>query len=183
MAHNILFLAHVDESGKALPKAAYEVLGASVEIAEQTGGTLTVGLIGENVQEVANTVATASARILCVCGLDFSHPRYSTDAAAVEAICRAAAPDLVIAPATSRFLRVMPGVSHRLKAHVDTHITSIDLHDGVLSAKRWFYRQRLEAVIQRDARPWVLMRKVGATDRLGAVRRCEIERGRTSQAA
>jgi electron transfer flavoprotein alpha subunit len=67
----------------------------------------------------------------------------------------------VIAPATSRFLRVIPGVSHRLAGQVDTHITSIDLIDDVLSAKRWFYRQRLEAVIQRDARPWFLVVESG----------------------
>jgi len=27
---------------------------------------------------------------------------------------------------------------------------------GVLTAKRWFYRQRVEAAIQRHARPWIL---------------------------
>jgi len=157
MTQNILFLAHVDESGKALPKAAYEVLTVALEIAAQTGGVCTIGLVGESVQDAANTLAASGARILGVCGPDFAHPRYSSDAAAVEAICRAAASDIVIAPATSRFLRVMPGVSHRLNAQVDTHITSIAINDGVLSAKRWFYRQRLEALIWRDARPWFLI--------------------------
>src|SRR5215471_18140470 len=129
MAQNILFLAHVDESGKSLPKAAYEVLGAAVEIARQSGGAFTIGLIGEHVQDAANNLSAAGARMLGVCGPDFANPRYSSDASAVEAICRAAAADVVIAPATSRFLRVMPGVSHRLKAQVDTHITSIDISE------------------------------------------------------
>jgi len=157
MSQNILFFAHVDESGTTLPKAAYEALGAAIDTAKQLGGALTIGLVGESVQSAANTVASAGAPILAVEGSDFAHPRYASDAAALEAICRQAAPEVVIAPATSRFLRVLPGLSQRLKGCVDTHITSLDVIDGVLTARRWFYRQRLEAAIQRDARPWVLL--------------------------
>ena len=51
----------------------------------------------------------------------------------------------------------MPAVAHRMKGQVDTHLTSLGMIDGALSARRWFYRQRLEAVIQRDARPWFLV--------------------------
>jgi electron transfer flavoprotein alpha subunit len=157
MPQDILFLAHVDESGATLPKVTYEALGAALDTAKQFGGTLTIGLIGESIQNAANTVAAAGARILGVSGTDFAHPRYASDAAAVEAIWREVPAQIVIAPATSRFLRVTPGVAQRLKGCVDTHITSLDLPGGVLTAKRWFYRQRLEAVIQRDARPWILV--------------------------
>ena len=156
MSQNVLFLAHVDESGAALPKASFEVLGAVLDAAAQLGGTLTIGLVGENVQNAANSVAAAGARILAVSGADFAHPRYASDAAALEAICREAAPQIVIAPATSRFLRVLPGLAHRLKGCADTHVTSLEMLDGVLTAKRWFYRQRLEAAIQRQGRPWIL---------------------------
>jgi electron transfer flavoprotein alpha subunit len=156
MADNILFLAHVDESGTGLPKAAYEALGSAVDIAAQLGATLTIGLIGEDVQAAANTVAATGAPILAVCGADFAHPRYASDAAALEALCRRTQPQIVIAPATSRFQRVLPGLAHRLRACVDTHITSLSLLEGVLTAKRWFYRQRLEAAIQRQVRPWIL---------------------------
>ena len=157
MAQNILFLAHLDESGSTLPKSAYEVLGAALEVARQLGGTLTIGLIGESVQAAAESVAAASARILAVSGPDFAHSRYASDAAAVEAVCREASAQLVMAPGTSRFLRVLPGIAHRLNGQVDTHVTSIDVADGTLTAKRWFYRQRLEATIQREARPWILL--------------------------
>lgn len=161
MSQKILFLAHVDETGKSLPKAAFEVLGAALDLAAQTGGALTIGLIGQNVQEAANSLSSAGARILGVSGADFANPRYATDAAAIEAICRAASAELVIAPATSRFLRVTSGVGQRLKGQVDTHITSIEKDDAGIAAKRWFYRQRLEGVIQRDARPWFLLMDSG----------------------
>ena len=161
MPENILFLAHVDESGAALPKAAYEVFGASLDLAARLGGKLTIGLLGENVQAAADTLASSQARIIAASGPDFAHPRYCTDAAGLEAICREAGAEIVIAPASSRFLRVMAGVAHRLKGQVDTHLTEIEATGNGLTAKRWFYRQRLEAVIQRAARPWFLVMDPG----------------------
>ncbi len=157
MSQNFLFLAHVDESGTALPTVAYEALGAAAEVAEQLGGTLTIGLVGEDVQAAANTLAAAGARVLGVAGPDFAHPRYASDAAAVEAICKAAAAQVVVAPGTSRFLRVIAGVARRLQREVDTHVTALELADQALTARRWFYRQRLEAVMERSARPWFLV--------------------------
>ncbi len=161
MAPRILFLAHVDESGNTLPKAAYECLGATLELAERINGTLTIGVIGEDIQNAANTIASAAVPMIGVAGPEFAHPRYATDAAALEAICREAIPDIVVAPATSRFLRVMAGLAQRLNGQIDTHITSIDVIDGQISAKRWFYRQRLEAVIRRHASPWFLLMDAG----------------------
>ncbi len=164
MGQHILFLAHVDESGQALPRIAVEVLGASLETAKQIGATLTVGLVGESVQAAADSIADIGVHILGVSGTDFAHPRYASDRAAVEAIARAATPDLVIAPATSRFLRILPGVAQRLGGQVDTHITSVEVSDGILSARRWFYKQRLEAVISRNALPWLLLMDSGCHD-------------------
>lgn len=157
MADGILFLAHVDESGTGLPKAAYEVLGAAVELSQQLGATLTVGLIGENVQAAANSIAGAGTRILAVSGGDFAQARYATDVTAAEALCRAVTAQIVIAPSTSRFARALPGLAHRLNGRVDTHITALDVREGQLTATRWFYRQRIEAVLQRPARPWILL--------------------------
>lgn len=176
MPTNILFLAHVDESGTALSKAAYEVLGAALDLTEQVGGKSTIGLVGENVQAVANTLASSQARIVAVAGSDFAHPRYGTDARALEAICREANAELVIAPASSRFLRVMAGVAHRLKGQIDTHIAAIEVVNGALTAKRWFYRQRIEAVIQRAARPWFLVMDSGCHQPwLGETRAATVE--------
>jgi electron transfer flavoprotein alpha subunit len=155
---NVLFLAHVDESGKALPRIALESLTAAVELANTTGAQLTIGLIGEDVNAAAEQIATAgAARILGVAGPDFAQPRYATDASAAEAIIKAADPTVVVAPGTSRLTRVLPGVSHRVSGRVDTHINRIEVRDGALTATRWFYRQRIEAVIKREAKPWILL--------------------------
>jgi electron transfer flavoprotein alpha subunit len=51
---------------------------------------------------------------------------------------------------------VLAGVAHRLGGRVDTHVTSISVSDGTLSVTRWYYRQRMEAVLQRTQRPWFI---------------------------
>jgi len=156
MPKKILLIVHVDESGDALPRPAFEALGAAMELSKAMSAGLAIGIFGERVQEAANSIASASCEILTVSGADFAHPRYSTDAAAVEAICRQASVHVVIGPATSRLLRVMPGVAHRMQGQVDTHVTAIEVADGSVTARRWFYRQRLEGVIQRQGGPWFL---------------------------
>ena len=161
MSKSILFLAHVSEAGNTLPKSSYEVLGAALELTKQLVATLTIGLIGNDVTEAAETVAAGAERILAVTGLDFATARYASDAAAAEALCRAAGAELILAPVTSRFMRIMAGVAHRLNGCVDTHVTSLEAVNGELCATRWHYRQRIEAVIRRDTRPWIVLLESG----------------------
>src|SRR5208283_2967491 len=162
MKENILFLAHVDESGNGLPRQAYEALGVAVDLAQQSGAPLTIGLIGGDVQFAADSIANAgAAKILAVSGPDFQLPRFASDAQAAESLCRAATPELILAPATSRFLRGLPVLAHRLQGRVDTHVSSLRFVDGALTATRWFYRQRIEGVFQREERPWIVLLDAG----------------------
>ena len=55
MTKNILLLAHLDESGNGLPKAAWEALGAAVELAKQLNASFSIGLIGGDVQAAADS--------------------------------------------------------------------------------------------------------------------------------
>lgn len=162
MSQNILFLAHASEAGNTLPKASYEVLGAAVKLSRQLGTSLSIGLIGEDVAAAAETVASAGAeKIFAVSGPDFAPARYLSDAAAAQAICRSAVADLILAPATSRFMRVLPGVAHRLNGCADTHVTAVEAVNGELQATRWYYRQRIEGLIRRDVRPWIVLLEPG----------------------
>ncbi len=159
---NILFLAHIDDSN-ALPKAALESLTAAIELSANLGAPLAVALFGTDVQAAANSIAACGAtRFLGVSGAEFTQPRYVTDAAACEALCRAASATIVIAPATSRLARVVPGVAHRLGGCVDTHITGVTVAEGAPVASRWFYRQRIEGSLQRTARPWLMLLESGS---------------------
>ena len=150
---SILLLAHT-EPGGGLAKPALEALTAALAL----GGDLTIGLAGASVEPAASQVAGAGAkRILAVVGDAFGEPRYATDAAAAEALARAAGAAIVVAPATSRWSRALPGVAYRLGGRVDTHATGVAELNGVPAVTRWFYRQRMEAVLTRTLRPWVVL--------------------------
>ena len=158
MTESILFLAHVDESGSGLPKIAFEVLRAALTLARQLNAPLDIGLIGEEIQSAADQITSAGARrILGVAGAEFAKPRFASDAAAAEGLCRASSPTIILAVGTSRFTRALPSLAQRINGRVDTHINSINAGEAGVSATRWFYKQRLEGVIQREARPWILL--------------------------
>ena len=153
----ILFLAPTEADG-SLAKSALEALAASAELGAALGGAPVVaGFFGESVQPAADSVASCGAsKFLGVTGADFAQSRYATDAAAAEALARVAGATVIITPATARMSRVMSGVAHRLGGRVDTHAASITAADGAPRITRWYYRQRMVAVMQRAQRPWVI---------------------------
>ena len=156
---SILVLTHADETGSALTRASLEVVTAGMELAAQLKAALTIGIVAANAT-AANSLASAGARLLVISGEAFAQACYASDAAACEALCRAAGATIVLAPGTSRFTRIASGVAHRLGGFVDTHITALGGAENV-EATRWYYRQRVEAVISRDARPWFLLIDAG----------------------
>lgn len=154
---SILLLAHTEADG-SLGRPALEALAA----AKNLGGELHIGLVGAQVQQGADQVAGAgAARILAVSGEAFGQSRYANDAAAAEALCRASGAALVLAPSTSRWSRALPGVAFRLGGRVDTHATALAIENGVPAVTRWFYRQRMEAVLTRPQRPWIILLDAG----------------------
>ncbi len=152
----ILVLAHTENDG-SLAKPVREALHAAATLPKSLAGSkLVVGLIGENVQTAANSIAASPVtKYFGVTGAEFSQSRYATDAAAAEAICKAAQATVIVAPATSRWARVLPGVAQRLGGRADTHVTGMASSDGKISVSRWYYRQRMEGVSTRTQRPWI----------------------------
>ncbi len=157
---SILVLTHVDEIDSALSKGSLEAVTAGKELATRLNASLTIGIVGSDVTSAAAALASTGARLLAVAGEAFAQARYASDAAACEALCRAAAASIVLAPSSSRFVRVAAGVAHRLGGLIDTHITALGGTESV-EATRWFYRQRVEGVISREARPWFLLLDAG----------------------
>ncbi len=153
---SVLVLTHGDETGEQLSKGSLEAVTAGRQLAAQVGAPLTVGVVCGVSDLMARSVSSAGARLLVVSGAAFAQSRYASDAAACEAICRTAQATIVLAPHSSRFARVMAAVAHRVLGSIDTHITAIGGRDRV-EVTRWFYRQRMEAVVTREARPWFLL--------------------------
>jgi electron transfer flavoprotein alpha subunit len=154
----ILLLAHTEADG-SLAKSALEALGTARALnTSLAGSNLVAGLVGENLQPGANQIAACGAKkFLGVAGPDFAPSRYASDAAAAEALCKAAGATIVVAAGTSRFLRCLPGVAQRLGGRADTHVTGASAEGGKVTVARWYYRQRMEAAIQRTARPWFIV--------------------------
>ncbi len=149
----ILFLAHTEPDG-GFSRQTLEALAAALAL----GGEVTIGLVGAAADRAPDCGAK---RYLAVDGEAFAQPRYSTDVAAAEALCRASGAGLVLAPHTSRWARALPGVAARLNGRVDTHATAIQIVNEVPAVTRWFYRQRMEAVLTRSARPWFVLLESG----------------------
>jgi electron transfer flavoprotein alpha subunit len=155
MMESILVLTHTDEHS-ALTKASLEAVSAGCELAERLGASLAIGIVAADPEPAASALAACGARIFAVSGDAFAQARYATDAAACEALCHAAGATIVLAPSSSRFARVAAGVAHRLGGVIDTHITALGGSDA-LEVTRWFYRQRIEGALTREARPWFLL--------------------------
>ena len=156
MMESILVLTHADEYGATLTRASLEAVTAGRDLASRLSAPLTIGVVAVDAASCAAAIGTAASRVLTVSGKAFAQARYATDAAAFEALCRAAEATLVLAPSSSRFGRIAAGVAHRLGGVIDTHITAISGADSI-EASRWFYRQRVEAVLSREKRPWFLL--------------------------
>lgn len=158
---NVLLVLHTQTDG-SLPKVARETLTLALDTARALGGSLSVGLFGGDVQAAADSLAGCGAATwLAVSGPDFASARYASDAAAAEALARQAGAELILAPATTRLSRCLAGVAQRVGGRIDTHITGLEVVDGSVRARRWHYRQRMEAVFSRTHRPWVLVVESG----------------------
>jgi electron transfer flavoprotein alpha subunit len=154
----VLFLAHTERKG-LLSKASLEALAAAGRLAREIpGSSLAAGLIGEDLREAAGAIAGCGASAFFgVSGAEFGVSRYATDAAAAEALVRRSEATLVVAAATSRLARSLPGVAPRVGGRIDTKITGFCVDAGVLRVERWFYRQRMSGNVTRRARPWFLL--------------------------
>ena len=149
----ILFLSHTEENG-ALSPHALEALTAAVEFAK--GTEMIVGLFGGS---TAAAVKQVVGKVLTVEGTEFGISRYATDAAAAEALVKAAEAAVVVAPGSARMMRCFSGVASRFGGKVDTHVTGMD--GAAQSSTRWYYRQRMSAEIKRTARPWFIAVEYG----------------------
>jgi electron transfer flavoprotein alpha subunit len=64
---------------------------------------------------------------------------------------------MVIAPTTARFSRALPGATRRVNGRIETHVSGLEVVDGVVRIQRWYYRQRMVASQTRSQRPWIML--------------------------
>ncbi|MBN1689063.1 MAG: electron transfer flavoprotein subunit alpha [Candidatus Omnitrophica bacterium] len=178
----ILFLAHTQPDG-TLPKVALEAASAASDLAKKISGSdLIVAVIGKNAKAAVKQFGSLAAeKFLTVSGNEFETSRYSSDVVALEAIARQAAATFVMAPTTSRFSRVLPGVCQRLEGRIDTHVSGMDVKGEQLTIQRWYYRQRMMATLSRRTRPWFLVVDSGVFEALqGTAKEVAVEEVKVS---
>ncbi len=165
MMEQVLVIVHPETDGR-LGKASFEAVGAAMRLSADMGQpALAVGVVGGDAHSTLGDVAACGAtRFLAVGGEAFASARYATDAAAAEALCRAAGATVVVAPMTPRWARALPGVAYRLGGRVDTHVTAASAEGGAVAVTRWYYRQRIEGTVQRVQRPWVILIDPGSQE-------------------
>lgn len=173
MTETVLYLGNAEEDG-SLSRASMEAL----TVAACLGGTLVVGLFGGDVGRAGESVGGCGAgRFLVVEGAEFVAPCYGSDAAAAEALVRAAGATIIVAAHTSRMARMMAGVAVRLEGRIDTHVNGVEAGGEAVTIARWFYRQRIEGKLRRTQRPWFLLIESGvATAYAGAAKAVAVER-------
>jgi electron transfer flavoprotein alpha subunit len=159
----LLCLLHTEPDG-TLARCAYEAVAAGRDLAARLGGApFDVGLVGGDVASAAAALATAGhRRLFTASDPALAEPRYATDAAAAEALCRASGAAIVVAPHSSRWARVLAGAAHRLGGRADTHVAGLSVEDGTLHVSRWYYRQRIRATLTRTHRPWLVLIEPGS---------------------
>jgi electron transfer flavoprotein alpha subunit len=160
MMESILVLVYADETGAAPTRVSLEAVSAGLELAGRSNAQLAIGIIASDPSGLTGSLP--QSKLLAVSGDAFAQARYATDAAACEALCRAANATIVLVPAGARLARVAAGVAHRVGGTIDTHITAIG-GSNTIEVTRWFYRQRVEAVLTRDTRPWFLLLDAGTS--------------------
>ena len=167
MMESILVLTHADESGAALSKGSLEAVTAGKELAARLGAELAIGIVARTAAGAAAQVAGAAKRVLAVEGEAFAQARFASDAAACEALCRAAQADdcdcageLALCAGDGRGC-ASGGRSDRYSYRCAGHAHCRDWRRGSVEATRWFYRQRIEAVVSREKRPWFLLLDAG----------------------
>ena len=146
----ILLLAHVEADGSLPSPPAKRCTPPRSEQAI-AGSNLFVGLAGESVQAAADSIAACPAtKYFWRGGRGVCASRATPRRGGGGSACQAAQATMVVAPATSRWNRVLPGVAQRLGGRVDTHVTGIGDAGGKPAISRWYYRQRMEAVAAHE---------------------------------
>jgi electron transfer flavoprotein alpha subunit len=75
---------------------------------------------------------------------------------------------IILAPATMRLSRALAGAAFRLKGCIDTRVSAVSCKNGALQIQRWYYRQRMSAVLSREQRPWFLLVDSGVFESITA---------------
>ena len=169
---DLLLVLHTESDG-SFSKGALEAVATATDVGSKLSSSFAVGIIGVDVSAAADSISGCGAEKFYLVESDaLASPRYSSDTKAVTELIKASGAAFILAPATSRFARCMPGAAARIGAAIDTHVVALNIEAGKVSAQRWYYRQRILTTLSREARPWILLLDGGINDAWQGVAGC-----------
>ena len=159
---SILVLTHVDESGSALTRGSLEAVTAGKRLAARLSASLTIGIVAADADSVGRSSrwnqcspARRLRRSLRTGALCHRRRRMRSSLPRRASHHRARALQFALR-ARGCGRSPSPGRRDRHAHHRDRR------HGDCVQATRWFYRQRIEAVLSRERRPWFLLLDAGA---------------------
>ncbi len=148
----VLVVCDLKES--QLKKSSREILTIGRKIAEGSGGELAAVAFGPGASAVAAEAGSYGAtRLIAVS--ETSLESYSTEnyAAALEQVCAAESPDVLLFATSSSGKDLAPRIAARLGAGVASEVTALEWAEGKLRAKRPVYSGKLIATVEVVSKP------------------------------
>jgi len=164
MSETILVIVTVGENG-TVTKQDLECVAFGRALGEQTGGTLSIGVIGGDTANAVNELKVLGAgRVYSVSGEAYAVSRYKTDICAAQAIAESVNATILLGATHIRWNRIAAGLAQRLGGVFDSQITGATAEAGAINIDRWYYRQRMKGTLSRTKRPWVLTVSAGSCE-------------------
>lgn len=133
----------------ALAPVTLELVTAGRALADALSGSVTVGLVGANIDDVAGSAAAASGvdEVLTVADERMTAYNGTAWAVAVSALAEEVGARVVLAPATTAGRDYMPRVAARLTTGHAADAVGVDVVDGKVVATRSMLEDRVQTAV------------------------------------
>ena len=154
MANNVLVIA--EQRDGVLKKAAFEMLGAGVELAAALGGQVEAALLGSGLGDLPNALAQYGATKVYVAD-DEGLAAYSSEGYTdtLAAFVGEAEPAIILIGATAMGRDLGPRLAARLGVGLASDCTNLEIKDGRLLATRPIFAGKALAKVKLNGDPQV----------------------------
>ena len=132
------------QDGGQIKPVTRELVGRARELAEGSGGQVSVLLMGENAESMAGQLAGLGvAEAVCVSSPELAQYRTRPFVDAAAAAIQARSPEAVLIPGTMNGREFAASLAAALDVGIAADVTEVDVEGGQLAAKRPVYGGRL----------------------------------------